>query len=306
MPGPCRGPHMPGPHLPAPPAGLILPAGPSPETTSTTLRIALRWMEQTCTVDAPADIAVDVGALFPRMLATVPPGAEPDVRVVSGPSGFTVSGDVVFSCDSAASALWAVELALTRRLLALDTRHCHVHGAAATTPDGRAMLAMGPSGSGKSTLAFAWCRLGRPVLGDDAVAIDEAGLVYPFPRPLKVDAQRLREAGGSPEHTLGWETGSSEAWVDPDRYAGWAGGGARVGLLAEIRFVPGSPVRAEEVAGAARLRMLLSSAYETGVPKVGCVDRFAEVAEGCVAYQLEFGDAMEAAAHLLALAEGRG
>jgi hypothetical protein len=165
---------------------------------------------------------------------------------------------------------------------------------------------LGPSGSGKSTLAFSWCRLGRPILGDDVLALDGAGLVYPFPRPLKVDVERLREAGGSPEATLGWEAGSTEAWLDPDRYAGWAAGGAPLALLAEIRFVPGSPLQVEAIPAAAALRALLSSAYETGVSRAECVERFAQAAEACPAHRVEFGDALEAAAHLLALAERGG
>jgi len=264
------------------------------------LRIAFRWMEQICTVEAPAAIAGDLASLFPQMVRSAHPSVPADVRVVPESGGFTVASDEVIACDRALSALGAAELAVTRRLLASDTEHCHVHAAAALAPDGRAILAVGSSGSGKSALAFAWCRTGRPLLGDDVVAIDR---VHAFPRPLKVDAARLREAGESPEDTIAWDLGTSEAWVDPTRYAGWAVGGAPVGLLADVRFVPASDVRTREVSRAAALRMLLAAVHQTGVSRAHSVDRLIEVVKGSAAYEVRFGDAVDAAARLVALAE---
>lgn len=267
------------------------------------MRIAFRWMEQTCTVEAPTAVGGDLASLFPDMLHQADPTVAADVRVLPASSGFTVAADEVVDCDDAPSALWAAEHAVTRRLLASDAEHGHVHGAAALARDGRAILAVGPSGSGKSTLAFAWCRIGRPLLGDDVVAIDRAGRIHAFPRPLKVHATRIREAGESPEVTIGWAPGTTEAWVDPTRYAGWAVGGAPVGILAEVRFVPASDVRMEQVSRAAGLRMLLSALHQTGVPRAHAVDRLIEVVKGSTAYKMQFSNAMDAAALLVARAE---
>ena len=65
--------------------------------------------------------------------------------------------------------------------------------AAAVAWQGRAILVPGRSFTGKTTLASALVRHGAAYLSDEYAVLDEAGLVHPFPRRL-----RLRDASGAP------------------------------------------------------------------------------------------------------------
>lgn len=264
------------------------------------MKTAFLWMGQGCTVAAPAAIAGDLAALFPVLVRPVGPSAVPDVVVERAPAGFTVVvGGELAPCATAVEAVSAAELAVTRKLLAAERGHCHLHASAALAEGGAAVVALGPSGSGKSTLAYAWYRLRRPVFGDDVVAVDDRGRLHPFPRPLKVHAARLREAGEAPEETVAWDPSEEDVWVDPLRRAGWAEGGREVAVLAEIRFVPGAETRLEAVHGAQRLRMLLDAVHQTGTSREDSLDRLIGLAEGAVVCRVEFGRAAEAAALLL-------
>ncbi|GMV04541.1 MAG: hypothetical protein AMXMBFR53_08210 [Gemmatimonadota bacterium] len=270
------------------------------------MKIAFLWMGQGCTVAAPAAIAGDLAALFPLLARPAGPSAVPDVVVERVPAGFAVvAGGVPEPCASAVEAVSAAELAVTRHLLAAERRHCHLHASAALAGSGGAVVALGPSGSGKSTLAYAWYRLGRPVFGDDVVAVDDRGRLHPFPRPLKVHAARLREAGEAPEETVAWDPSEEDVWVDPLPRAGWAEGGAEVAVLAEIRFVPGAETRLEAVRDAQRLRMLLDAVHQTGTSREDSLDRLIGLAEGAAVFRVEFGRAAEAAPLLLDIAGSR-
>ncbi|NJD19613.1 MAG: hypothetical protein FIA95_10080 [Gemmatimonadetes bacterium] len=267
------------------------------------MTIAFEWMGQSCVVEAPPAIAAELEALLPEMARAAGHSARPDLRIrEDGPDLVVAAGSEETRCTSPTDALSAVELAITRHLLAAERSHCHLHAAAALVPDGGAVLALGPSGSGKSTLAYAWHRLGRPVLGDDVVAVDHLGLAHAFPRPLKVDAVRLREAGEAPERTVAWDPAASDVWVDPGRGAGWAHGGAPVRLVAEIRYVGGTSLRVEALSAAGALRVLLDSLHRTGTSRSDSLDRLIRVAEGSVACRLEHGDARRAAVFLIEMA----
>ncbi len=269
------------------------------------MKIAFHWMRRSCTVDAPQVVATGLAAMFPELAGPAAAGSTADVRVLRRQPGFVVTASGEEICGTLADALSAAELAVTRRLLESESDHCHLHAAGAVAPNGEAMLVVGPSGSGKSSLAYAWYRMGIPVFGDDVIALDDRGAVHPFPRPLKVDAARLREGGESPEATLAWDPQAPDVWVDPGARAGWARGGASVCLLAGVRFREGAGTRVEGVSGGERLRMLLDSVHQTGLPRAECVHRLIALAERCSAWRLEFGDAGDAARRLLGLVEPR-
>lgn len=262
------------------------------------MKIAFHWMGRTCTVEAPEEVARELVRLLPG-LAGGSPASSPDVTVTLDGRVARVSPGSTARYDNVPEAVWAAELAVTRHLLAQERRHCHLHAAAALGGHGEAVVAVGPSGSGKSTLAYAWYRLGRPLFGDDVVAMDGDGLLHPFRRPLKVDAARLREAGEAPEETVAWDGEAPDVWVDPERRAGWAGGGAAAAVFAEIRFVPGSPVRTVPVPAGQGVRTLLDALHETGVTGSEAIDRILVAAERGSFFRLEYGDAREAALELL-------
>lgn len=269
------------------------------------MTIAFTWMGRTCTVDAPPAVAEAVSALFPTLAGPAGSTHAVDVRVVAHGSGLVVDPYEGEPCPTLSDAVSVVELAVTNHLLSADRLHSHLHAAGALAENGEVMLVLGASGSGKSTMAYAWYRAGRPVLGDDVVALDAEGRVHPFPRPLKVDAVHLRNAGEAPERTVAWDPAARDVWVDPTRRAGWAPGGLPVCLVAQLRFEAGAPTRVEEVAGGERLRILLDSVHPTGTSRVDGLDRLIAVAERSAAYRVEYGNAVDMAAGLLALAGSR-
>jgi hypothetical protein len=73
--------------------------------------------------------------------------------------------------------------------LVIEGEHAVIHAAAVVTRDGGAVLLPGQSHSGKTTLA-AWLAAHHSFgyLTDEASAIDDRGLVRPYPRPLGLRA----------------------------------------------------------------------------------------------------------------------
>ena len=266
------------------------------------MTIALQWMDHRCTVDAPPPVAGALGDLFPAARVRPHTDGAADVRVTAHGPAWVVHPGPAEPCPSVPDAVSAAELAITRHLLASDLVHCHLHAAGAVTHSGHAVLAVGPSGSGKSTVAYAWHRLGRPLLGDDVVALDPAGHAHAFPRPLKVDAARLRDAGADPADTTAWDGQTDDVWVDPTDGAGWAPGPVAVTLVAELRFEAGAPLRLDPVQGGERLRVLLNSVHQTGASREASVDRLITVAEAGPMVRVTHGNGQEAAAALLDLA----
>lgn len=270
-----------------------------------TVNLAIRWLDQTCVVEAPSALERDVAALFPTLVTPGAHAGPPDVRALLREGAYVVESREGSEAGlEYVDAVSAVELAVTRHLMASEGRHCHLHASAALASTGRAVLGVGVSGAGKSTLAYAWYRLGLPVFGDDVIAVDQRGRLHPFPRPLKVDAARLRDAGDDPASTVAWHPHASDAWVDPTRGCGWAAGDTEVGILAEIRFVPGVEPRLTGLSGSDGLGILLGALHQTGLPAADAVDRLIRIAEGSQVYRLEFGDAHVAARLLAELAAG--
>ena len=103
------------------------------------------------------------------------------------------AGDAVAPLDPAIAPEQAYG-AIFRALLDRVTGWLVLH-AAALERDGRAYLVAGPSGTGKTTLALGLLERGYRLLSDDFAPLHrEAGLVYPFPKPLGIrpgEAERL-------------------------------------------------------------------------------------------------------------------
>jgi len=269
------------------------------------VRIALQWMGQRCTVEAPEAVARDVARLFSPLVADESDSSGADVSVVEDGDWTLVTAQTTDECLGHPDTLSAIELAVTRHLMAADTHHSHLHAAGALTSGGCAVLALGASGSGKSSLAYAWYRDGVPVLGDDVVFLDAESRAHAFPRPMKVDTTRLIDAGEPPEDTLAWDPNATEVWVDPTGGAGWAAGGLPVGIVADIKFVPDAETSVEEIKGPARLRLLLDSLHPSGTPRTESLDRLIVIAEQSDFYRVRFGNTGTASADLLALADTR-
>ncbi len=123
-----------------------------------------------------------------------------------------------------------LEFALARALLRSCGAEAHLH-AAGILVGGRALLIVGPSGSGKSSLALQMARCGYPLLTDDFILVHGHGHVSGLRRYLKLDTETLQALGFTAEDTVHWQSGASEAWVDPATLGGWARGPVAVGWV---------------------------------------------------------------------------
>lgn len=239
-----------------------------------------------------------VESLFPTLVADPDPEAEPLAWLEEGqrtPYRLRLQGGVpeCVEGESLPDLLGRLEYTLFRALLAPYTGMGHLHAAGAVVGE-KAVLALGASGAGKSSLALHWAREGIPLLGDDLVLVDGDSRVMAFPRLLKVDRERLEEVGIHLECTVAPDPSDPEAWWHPSP-GGWYRGVAPVGLVAEIRFVPGGSTWLRRVEPARALQLLLAHALVSGLPPEEAVDRFLPLAEEAQFVSLEFGNARDAA-----------
>lgn len=155
---------------------------------------------------------------------------------------------------SLAHGLLAAEMAMNLQVAMGERRFLLLH-ASSVDRDGKVLLMTGESGSGKSTLSALLGEKGWRFMGDEFALIDpEAGLAWPFPRPVSLKneavAEMLRHVGADrlgPE-MLGTPKGDIRHLkppVEAIRRMGESGKPAlllfpRFGLSRDIRPVPPS------------------------------------------------------------------
>jgi hypothetical protein len=254
--------------------------------------------------DGRVEEAADAGA---DGLSQAAGGAHaPVMRVTSGEDGYHfVTQGGLSTYSSVPDLLAAVEFAVITDLLAQDDQTTHLHAAGAVTPNG-AVLVPGPSGAGKSSMAFAWSLAGYPLLGDDVVRLDEAGLLRSFPRLLKVDPSLVTHHGLLLEDTPAWDPESDEAWFDPAGAGGWASGGCRVAVIARIQYGVHDGMQVREKESGFGLRVLLDAVQATGLRSERSLDRMIALVEGARVFDVRFGSSDRAAHELAEMVAGRG
>lgn len=80
-------------------------------------------------------------------------------------------------------------LASRLTLLALEQlagTHLMLHAAGLADPAGRVLVLVGPSGTGKTTAALTLATSGWGYVSDETIAVDKAGRVLPYPKPLSI------------------------------------------------------------------------------------------------------------------------
>ncbi|MCW2606524.1 MAG: hypothetical protein JWO60_1217 [Frankiales bacterium] len=149
-----------------------MPASPSP--------LDLRLLDSSFAVEAPDGVLAALARLLPR----VPPEPSAQRVAVSGLSVFVTRGERR-AAPSAADLLPELVACLNASALA----HCvdlAVH-AAVVSSGGAAVALPGVSGAGKSTLAAACLQAGWDYVSDEALVLDHALGVRPYPKPLALD-----------------------------------------------------------------------------------------------------------------------
>ncbi len=268
------------------------------------LRVVFGIQERSLTIQAPAGPVIDaVRGMFGD--AQLPPGhAGPpaDLSVSQTAGGYELrarTDPVVQRFRTPAELVGALEFGVTHFLLGGHHERTHLHAAGAVvrspTEGARAILALGPSGSGKSSLALAWSRRGLPLLGDDVVLLEDGGRLSPFPRPVRVGADRLQEVGAVVAAPALLDADTREARYDPAETAGWAEPGARAAVVARIEWVEGAGVRVEPLSAAVGLQLLVGSVLDTGASPLASFPRFADLLDGARVVDVHFGSAVAAA-----------
>lgn len=151
----------------------------------------------------PAGVRVNVSGVLAHVLPLLPPGWKKSHRVIvqrlyslvvaQGCERVGVRRLHVLYADSMPVAR---DAALDQVLAALET-DLHRYTAEATSDmtflhagvvgwQGRAIVVPGRSLSGKTTLVREMLRLGATYYSDEFAAVDDSGLVHPFPRPLGI------------------------------------------------------------------------------------------------------------------------
>ena len=224
------------------------------------------------------------------------------ISVQTDADGGTVRcGDRIQRYEWKTDLLTAVEFEANRRLLATQAGYVHLHASGAVV-DGGAVIAVGPSGSGKSNMAMAWHRAGYRLLGDDAVLLGNDGKVRSFARLIKLDADRAGAFGIEVERTLAFDPTYGEIWYDPCDGAGWATDLVPLRTVAWVRWQPGSPLRVRRLEPAESLTRMIGDLSKTGLEPAEAVPALARVASEAELLEVEFEDAVEAAAVLARVA----
>ena len=253
-------------------------------------------------IDDPKE-AERVAALFPTyVVGREGRAAQALISVQTDADGGTVRcGDRIQRYEWKTDLLTAVEFEANRRLLATQAGYVHLHASGAVV-DGGAVIAVGPSGSGKSNMAMAWHRAGYRLLGDDAVLLGNDGKVRSFARLIKLDADRAGAFGIEVERTLAFDPTYGEIWYDPCDGAGWATDLVPLRTVAWVRWQPGSPLRVRRLEPAESLTRMIGDLSKTGLEPAEAVPALARVASEAELLEVEFEDAVEAAAVLARVA----
>ncbi|MBX3070848.1 MAG: hypothetical protein KF883_10150 [Thermomicrobiales bacterium] len=152
---------------------------------------------------------------------------------------------------------------------------------------GKAIVIPGRSFAGKSTLTEALLQAGATYYSDDYAPIDEAGLVHPFPRHL-----RLRNRGDR----------LTQNRVDPAG-EGWPIGdiAVPVGIVAALRFDREQGWSVEQTSRGAGVLALLKNTVAARERPVDSMAVMARAVEQAIVLEGTRGEAAEAAERLLAL-----
>ena len=253
-------------------------------------------------IDDPAE-AERVAALFPTYVVELE-DSEPQalISVQTDADGGTVrSGDRIQRYEWKSDLLTVVEFAANQSLLATQAGYAHLHASGAVV-DGGAVIAVGPSGSGKSNMAMAWHRAGYRLLGDDAVLLGNDRKVRSFARLIKLDVDRAGVFGIEVERTLAFDPTYGEIWYDPCDGAGWATNLVPLRTVAWVRWQQGSRLRVRRLEPAESLNRMIGYLFKTGLEPAEAVPALARVASEAELLEVEFEDAVEAAAALACVA----
>jgi hypothetical protein len=204
------------------------------------------------------------------------------VTVEEGHGSFSilVDGRTISAAQDEDSALGMLDAQIRAQVALLAPEHIFVH-AGVVAVGGRAVLIPGSTFAGKTTLTRALVELGAVYYSDEFGAVDEQGLVHPYPRPLSI---RHPDGSGrtteTPAATLGAETGREPV---------------PVGLVAITEYRPGATLAPEPLASGAALLALLEHTIPARTRPHQTLAALKAALRGATAWKSERGEAIETA-----------
>ncbi len=228
-----------------------------------------------------ADLVADVIDRFPRDATRCEPGAEDtQFELVIGEDGrcaVVQDGRVLAPPQALEGALAALQDELFFQSVG-HARDRLVVSAGVVGHEGRAILLPGPTMVGKTRLVAELVRAGAVYYADDWALLDREGLVHPFPTLLYIknrERMSVESLGG----------------VRGDRPI-------PVGLIAILRYHPGSGWGPSQRTTADGMLALMRNAYGMDVPRFA-MEAARTAASGAQVIEGERGDAAEVAPVLL-------
>ncbi len=195
----------------------------------------------------------------------------------------------------AADLLDTIVARLNRLAFAADPDRLHLH-AAGVEVDGDGVLLGGPSGSGKSTVAAALVRRGAGYLTDEAVTLlPGSRTAFAYPKPLTLKGTSIDLQRGSASGPLDLVV------ADNGRAHLRAGGFGRVvpfvvpAVVVLLRHSPVDEPTLSPIQAAQAGNGLLADSIDAARLGPGALEVVAAVLSGCTCWELEYGDASEAA-----------
>ncbi|MGH2873830.1 MAG: hypothetical protein ACRDL5_15385, partial [Solirubrobacteraceae bacterium] len=182
-------------------------------------------------------------------------------------------------------ALAVLRSYLFEHVLARATECAYIH-AGCVGHSGRAILIPGKSDHGKTTLTAALVRAGATYYTDDYAPLDADGLVHPYPIPLWIHADGRGDAVAA--ESLGGRAGREPL---------------AVGVIAHVAYRPGGAWEVRPLRPSEGALLLFQHVVGRDFGTEFALHAARRAAEGAVVLQGERGEADDAAARLLALAE---
>jgi hypothetical protein len=211
-----------------------------------------------------------------------------------------MDGKLMMACEQRGEALHGLVVFINERVWKARDDLLSIHAAAVATNDG-AVILPGDSGSGKTTLCARLLQHGAAYLSDDSVALDHAGRVLGYPKPLGFKGatqQQFADAGLAVlEHELQlvWQ-------VPPSRLGATSAASAQPAAVVLPRFEPGASLRVEPIppqAGAGALFRQVQNLPAFGVSEA--LEVIGRLVARVPSHAIVYGDAREAAPVVLGL-----
>ena len=255
---------------------------------------AIRFLDQSLTVEAPESIAGDIAAFFQLTAEGGDANAATLSAVVTeaSPGRYALEHDgkrLAADCPRGdllhrLNELAGRDLAFTRRGIPLN--------AAAVGWEGKTVLIIGQAGNGKSSLAAWFIEQGFSFIANSEVSIlDDAGTIAGFAGPLTFPQHPISHVGAMPtfRNVASVAGGKDRLMIRPE--PGWQASDSEqpCGLIVLVDYKQGADLRFEVVPKKEAPLRVLDATRQVVIPSDPQYPAIARLAEGAPILRLAYG-----------------